>query len=399
MRVAIIHRGEHSTREKDIRVKKLVRSLQSATYQVMVICGNRFQLPRLGWDEGATIYRLRSFPVRFIARLFHYPSVLPNPMWLCHVVQSARRSGADVLIARDLPMAVPVVLAGRLMGIPTILDMAENWPEAMRVWNAPKWVKLADNVLVARLIERKVVPLFDHILVVTEEQRDRLVYQLGIYDQNISIVRNTIDLDSIPTCTRQGVQVLTREPAIVYIGAIDAHRGLDTCIHAMPCILNSYPSVHLYIVGRESPYTTVLAKEARRLGVSDSISFSGWVPLSTIMSDLKQINAICIVPQDKNLHTDTTIPNKLFDYMAAGKPVIVSDARPLKRLVETERCGLVFQSGKPEDFVACVVRLLEDSEFSNRLGCNGKQAVMREYNWAVDSKRLLEVVASILSRD
>jgi glycosyltransferase involved in cell wall biosynthesis len=93
---------------------------------------------------------------------------------------------------------------------------------------------------------------------------------------------------------------------------------------------------------------------------------------------------------------NTTIPNKLFDYMSYGLPVITSDAEPAARIVREECSGVVFRSGDAEDF-ARAVRALVDPAERMRLGLNGRSAVEERYNWSVDEARLfaaLEVSAA-----
>ncbi len=74
-----------------------------------------------------------------------------------------------------------------------------------------------------------------------------------------------------------------------------------------------------------------------------------------------------------------------------GKPVIVSDCQPLKRVAEETGCGLVFQAGEPINLAQKIVTLYNNEDLRNRLAANGKQSVEQEYNWQRESKKLLEL--------
>jgi glycosyltransferase involved in cell wall biosynthesis len=88
------------------------------------------------------------------------------------------------------------------------------------------------------------------------------------------------------------------------------------------------------------------------------------------------------------------MPNKVFDYMGAGLPVVSSDAAPLRRLLESEGCGVVFRSGDAHDFAEKVVMV---SQSGQGIGARGMAAVRERYNWERDAERLLAAVRRLLS--
>ena len=87
--------------------------------------------------------------------------------------------------------------------------------------------------------------------------------------------------------------------------------------------------------------------------------FRGWVPNAVALEALAKAR-VGVVPHWKNESWDTTIPNKLFDYMAAGLAVVTSDATPAARVVSSTGCGLVFRDRNPGS-LADALRRLQDS--------------------------------------
>jgi len=90
------------------------------------------------------------------------------------------------------------------------------------------------------------------------------------------------------------------------------------------------------------------------------------------------------------------VPNKLFDYMAAGLAVVTSDAVPLKRIVEACGCGLVYQDRDVAD-LARALRRLRDATLRREAATRGRVAVQTTYHWERDVERLLDVVGSVVA--
>ena len=74
--------------------------------------------------------------------------------------------------------------------------------------------------------------------------------------------------------------------------------------------------------------------------------------------------------------------------MAMRKPVIVTDCKPLKRIVEECDCGIVVPSGDYNEMAEAVIRLYKDKEYARKLGENGRRAVEEKYNWENEAKKL-----------
>jgi glycosyltransferase involved in cell wall biosynthesis len=87
---------------------------------------------------------------------------------------------------------------------------------------------------------------------------------------------------------------------------------------------------------------------------------------------------------------NTTIPNKLFQYMALQKPVLVSNAKPLARIVSQCNCGFIFQSGSPQDAAAKIIAAYH-ARHDDSYGQRGKVCAEQYYTWELASRELLHV--------
>lgn len=89
--------------------------------------------------------------------------------------------------------------------------------------------------------------------------------------------------------------------------------------------------------------------------------------------------------------------NKLFEQMAAGIPVIISDMKLWIDIINRYDCGLVVPSGDLQGFQKAVQTLLDNPQLSYEMGKNGRRAVEEEFNWASQEKKLLELYSNLLS--
>ena len=297
-------------------------------------------------------------------------------------------------MVRDLPLALTAVLVGRLRRIPVVLDMAENYPAMIQdVWDAGR-ARLGDRLVrnpkLIALVERMSVRLADHVLVVVDESRDRLA-AMGVPASKMSVVMNTPSVDRAQE-PGAGSPRNADGLVIAYLGLLEAPRGLGTAIEAMREVRRRLPGARLRIIGSGRD-EALFREQARQADVTDRVEFLGWLDYGKALNELAHCD-VGLVPHHATASWQTTIPNKLFDYMSLGKPVIVSNARPTERIVTEERCGLVFADQDAAD-AGRGHRGHGRSEPPGGLRTAGRDAIVRRYNWEADERRLLAAVRGV----
>jgi len=95
-------------------------------------------------------------------------------------------------------------------------------------------------------------------------------------------------------------------------------------------------------------------------------------------------------------HTDAQ-PNKLFEYMSAGIPVISSNFPLWKEIVEGHQCGICVDPLKPDEIAKAIQWILDNPEKAKKMGENGRRAVEEKYNHTVEEKKLLTLYKLLLS--
>jgi glycosyltransferase involved in cell wall biosynthesis len=400
----------------DVRVRKEADALLSAGHTVDLLCEVASTQAADGPPARETVGGIEVFrherPADARTRwpeTLHSLATHVNPRWRRLVRDHVEDRGVDVLHVHDLPL-VPTALAVREQtGVPVVADLHENYPEAIRQWR--RMDDLGDLLTPAKLAERACLPIrrwkwverhsvrrADHVLTVVPEGRDHYVYDCRGPPATISVVSNTVELSAFDP---ESVAVPIRDApdsafVVGYVGKYAPHRGLETVVRALPALSDDGStaggSTRLRIVG--APGTPTYGRRfdalCAEVGVTDRVTFTGWVDFEEVPAQMAGCD-VCVVPHASTPHTETTVPHKLFQYMAMGKPVLVTDVAPLARIVRETESGLVVPAGDHGAMADAIRRLRDDPALCAELGRNGRRAVESEYNWGRDGDRLVEV--------
>lgn len=391
----------------DIRVEKEVRALVAAGHKVHLLAYARIDTNEATEEdvEGLLVRRIVPAHVKLPLLRRRWNSLrfyltFQDRYWAVHIERYARDFELDALHVHDLPLVGTAISVGRRLGIPVIADLHENYPAALHVWHEAKcgpkaWATANPKRWAA--YERQAVWGAAHVVVVVDEAKQRLMEQHGLPTEKITVLMNLEDADHFRGI-EPDLEILARYRGtfvVSYVGGGGPHRGLDTAIRAMPYLRDAIPKLKLLLVGPRDAERERLQALAEGEGVKDLVEIIGWQPFSKVPSYI-QASEICLVPHHQNPHTDSTAPHKLFQYMLMGKPAVVSNCRPLKRIVEETGSGLVFQAGDPRDLAKQVQTLYANKELRQDCGRRGHEAVLRRYNWGMESQKLCLLYNSLL---
>lgn len=378
----------------DVRVEKISNSLANHGIEVHIISRNRDGLPEIELHQDRiTIHRLSKSFHPVMRSILNFPAFF-SPFWLKSIVSTIRKSTSELVIVRDLPLAITAWMAGKITGIPVLLDMAENYPAMIQdtwTYRGPKWADyIIRNPSLLRRMERFILPKMDGILVVSEASAAR-IERLKVAKNVISIVGNTPSIQNNNGVVEDELRKRS-DFILIYVGGLEETRGLDTLIRALPKVAEVAPSVLTVLVGKGTS-ESMLKRLAGELKVEKHLLWMGWQDPKSVPS-LIQAADICLVPHYVTEHTDTTLPNKIFDYMLQKKPVIVTHAKTLSEIIHFAKCGLVYKDNCPEALSEAILQL-RSGELRKRMGEAGYHSVLSRYNWDIDSRRLIDAVLAL----
>lgn len=394
MRVCKIWDGDYPW---DVRVEKVARSLTDAGHEVHLVARNRQRRPERERLSEADVYRLRPWPL--LGKRLDDATMFPaffNPRWLSAIRRTACDSRADVIFVRDLPLAPSAIWAGRQLGLPVVLDMAENYPAMLRGRvelgvHGPADALLR-NATAAAAVERWVLRRIDHVFVVVEESRDRLL-DLGLPKDRVTVVSNTPSLSRLDELEPRRHDT-SDSLELIYLGLLEAPRGIAVMLDALAECRQTGTNARLTVLG-DGRERRVFETRARELGLNeDFVRFLGRVPYPDAVQLLQQAD-VGVIPHVASDHWNTTIPNKLFDYMAGGLAVLSSDAKPAARVVRQTGAGVVFRDKDAAD-CARAIRELANADFRAHCGREGRKSIATKYNWDRDAERMLAAVDRVV---
>lgn len=377
----------------DIRTAKVCQALTDGGIRVTIAARDRKDRAPLEELAEGTVVRLGrpGFLGGALGDAATFPAFV-NPRWTWHLRRIVRTHRPDIIIVRDLPLALTALKVARRSRLPVVLDMAENYPAMIQdIWTSGRqrwWDVFVRNPALVRMVERSVVARINAIITVVEESSRRLE-TMGVAAARLTVVSNTP--------SREAAVAQVRAPraglSLVYLGLLEFPRGVDDLLRAVALVGNRIPGLRLRIIGggRDEQALRAVAAE---LGLGPpAVEFTGYLPNAEALALVAEAD-VGVVPHRATESWNTTIPNKLFDYMAAGLAVLSSDAGPAARVVNESGAGLIFASGDADSCAAALLRLA-DPELRHKMAVAGRDAVAARYNWEHDSEALLTLVRNL----
>lgn len=372
----------------DIRVENEIQALHELGHKVHVACFTKKKRQEKEVKENCTIYR------KPISEFIHKTSVgaLKFPIyfnfWKNFLNEIFLEEKFDAIHVHDLPLAKIGYEFAKKHNAKFVLDLHENWPALLRVATHTKSMfgKFLSNNKQWEKYEQKYCQLADNVIVVVDEAKKRLM-SLDIDSSKITIVSNTLNLKEfeIPDSSPDP-EYLT----LLYAGGINKHRGLQYVIKGVKEFKGSNKKLRVWILGNGS-YVNKLKELAKEESVDDIVFFEGWKNYKEMQTYFGKSD-YCLIPHMKNDHTDSTIPHKIFQYMYAGKPMLVSNCEPLERIIIETNSGLVYKFDSPKDFSNKLTELVgSDWHNSKEFVAMNKEVVLKKYSWLQESLTLKEI--------
>jgi glycosyltransferase involved in cell wall biosynthesis len=283
------------------------------------------------------------------------------------------------------PELIPWGVLLRLFGINVIYDVHEDYPEA--VSENYRLPVAARKILpaVVKFVEWASTPFFSAIVAVTPTIQARFPKHKSILVRNWPLVSEFHEPARTP--------MRKRPLEFAYIGTITRNRNIIGMIEAIDLVRDMGASLRL--AGNFPVETDQIA--AQKYGGWKHVNFDGWVSREGIAEILANARAGLLVLRPVE-HEMLTLPIKLFEYMAAGVPIIASDFPLWRQTIDEAGCGLLVDPEKPEEIAAAVRWMLQNPDDAEVMGQRGRSAVLERFNWEHEIETLISTYELILSR-
>ncbi|MCX6329730.1 MAG: glycosyltransferase [Bacteroidia bacterium] len=293
---------------------------------------------------------------------------------------------SDLLVANDLDTLLPNFLVSKLKRLPLVFDSHEYFTGVPEIQNRPfvKWVWTT--------IEKMIFPRLKYVMTVSDSISMQYESQYGIRPVTIRNCARSFAETKGYTKKELGISG-DHLLLILQGGGINIDRGGEELIEAMTLIEN----VSLIIVG-SGDVLQFLKNKVEELNLSNRVKFIPKQPWNELLRYTKSADAGLSLDKDTNLNYRFSLPNKLFDYISAGIPVITSDLPEVKKIVKESGCGIIIQTVTPEEICKAIIKLRDDRVLLNKLKQNAVIA-SGTLNWDRESKKVVDFYKVIKFRN
>ncbi len=284
---------------------------------------------------------------------------------------------ADMYWSNDLDTILANHIAAKWKKKKLIFDSHEYFTEVPELINRPKVQKFWKR------IERKILPQLNNVITVSQSIAD--LYKKE-YDIDVKVVRNIPSKNQ----TKTTVKNITAEgkKTIIYQGAINVNRGIEYMVETMAYLDNCV----LYLFGDGDIFSKVETL-IKQKNLEEKVIMMGSVPQEQLYSYTIQADLGLSLEEDKGLNYRFALPNKLFNYIHANVPVLVSNLPEMENLVTQHQVGEIISNHKPKEIAKKIISMLESGNYQTwKNNCEKAQEFL---NWETEKKVIQDLFNDI----
>lgn len=299
------------------------------------------------------------------------------------VYRRARQAKARLYHLHD-PELIPAGLLLRLGGAHVLYDAHEDLPRAVL---SKHWIHPAARRFVAwfaEVLETLAALAFSGVIAATPAIGRRFRQPRSVLVQNYPLLGELSGDDALP--------YRDRDRQAIYVGGISEARGANEMLDAF-LQFEREANVRLVLVGPVRG--DALHGRLNTLKTAGWLEHTGSLPRTEVATRLggARIGLVLFHPEPNHLEAQ---PNKMFEYMSAGLPVIASHFPLWREIVESVGCGVVVDPLDPTAIAKAVRQLLDNPEEAEKMGERGRAAVKERFNWSAEATALLDAYERIL---
>ncbi len=355
----------------DPRVKQEADTLASAGHEVMIFSWKR--------NAGSTAFKEKKF--RVINTGPHLPDDFSTKDALSQAIIklysvcrfssktffSTIKNKMDIVHAHDLDMLPLGVLISKIKGIPVVYDSHEIYPQMVA-----RDMKCAVKPL--KFVEKFLIKYVTRIITVTKYHKE---YFENMGASNIIVVTNCKTIKSTKYDPPHNEKF-----TLIYIGGFNRTRFLHEAIE----VCGNIDGIEFKIAGY-GQNAKELEKEASEAPMRNVI-YLGRIPGEEVIAMTGEADAVMCMLDPKNYNNRVGPPNKIFEAMVSGRPIIATKGTFSGEVVEKERIGLAVNFTK-DDFRNAVIQLRDDRDLRRDLGMRSLETALTKYNWNQEGEKLL----------
>jgi glycosyltransferase involved in cell wall biosynthesis len=387
-----------------IHVRELSRSLRGLGHDVTVLAARVGGHAPPGYEAPIVAPEPEPLEERLVALLRTDPSagkavsrdvraILAAVSLRRQALRLQRSLRPDLVYERYALFGTAGVAVARELGVPLILEV--NAPLSQE---QERHRGLAYGAT-AREIERTVLRSANHVIAVSSAL-ERWVVSAGVRPERVRVLPNAVDLARFEpgSVDRHAVRAqlgLANEPVVGFLGTLKSWHDVPTLVRAMASLGHRRPAPHLLVVG-DGPERRRLEELARSQRLAEATTFTGPIPHASVAAYIGAFD-VAVVPYGRT-QTSYFSPLKLFEYFAAGRPVVAADVGDIGHCVRHGETGLLYPAGDAEALAGAISSLLADRARAASLAQAGRQHVRAFHTWEGNARLVAELATETIDR-
>lgn len=313
--------------------------------------------------------------------------------WCAQFWKGLRAKDIDLIYLASTP-PIQGVLGGllkKIKKVPFVYNLQDIFPDSLVGTGLAKRGGLLWKI--GRVIENFTYRNADKIIVISDDFK-RNIMAKGVPEEKIEVIYNWVDEDAVRPVDR-GTNSLFDELGVdkdkftvLYAGNLGNAQNVQILIDAASR-LKEYKDIQFIIFGTgglESDYKELVKKNDLR-----NVSFFPIQPYDKV-SQVYGMGHVCLVSCKEGLG-GSAMPSKTWSIMSAGRAVLANfDEGDLKRILETNQCGIFTKTGDKEAFKQAILELYNDRARCEQLGRNGREFIMNNLTRAVGTQKYVDVI-------
>jgi glycosyltransferase involved in cell wall biosynthesis len=376
--LCLFHRGF----ELFPRGYKQIESLDRDGYEVTVLCATRTELPSED-HEGINIRRFQTpWPDLAVLKPLALLWILLNL-----IIRGVTEEQVDAIHSFGIYSLLPGVIISQILSVKLTYDAFEDYRYQFEQSGAiPFATEFFGKLLVG--FERLLVLLSDGVFVVPSAD-NVLETRFSTVDTPVTTIWNVPRL-------REGVDKTNKDRrdkkpiTVLYVGGISVNKGAREMIEAAVGTLRQVDvPIQFVFIGGHSKKVNRELRSFIPAQYKDDITFPGFVPYEDVMPYLKSADIALQLYQPTFWNRQSKASSKLFRYMAAHLPLVISDFPGFGSIVRDLEVGIPVEPGEPEAAADALTELVTDDKKRGRLGKNGYKKFRQRYNWEAEEDHFL----------
>ena len=272
-----------------------------------------------------------------------------------------------------------------------VIDISEWFPEnvAFKFKGLKRWIKYSQLLLPYLYVLQKV----DHLIIGELSKKKRYDFLASSKPKTIIGYYPVVEYFNYKKS-----DLIKEEIVLGYAGVITFERGIKNLLNVCKSIAEKYSKrkIKLLLFGKftyqkeESEFKQIISTINNL-----DVELVDWTDYNKMSSVIERMD-ICFDLRIRNFIYSNSLPIKLFEYMACGKPFIYSDIKPIRDEIDYEKYGLVINPDNESEIINAIESYLNNPKLADEHSINARKLIEENKNWETESKKLIELVGKLL---